>query len=463
MKRVTTLLATSALLAGCFRDPGPQTSGDGVEATGTTELDETDAGEGSAAISESGTGGAELGPQLVASAPADGDEQASVRSEFFLWFDRAVNPNDAFARIFLATDTAGPYAIQIFACEDGDVKCLRGEIPDAFLEGGRLPPGTEFEINISRQIADVDGNTNTLDQNVRFRTLDYALEWFDDSEALPGALWGLAYAPANQLLFVLGEGFEGSALRRLSIVDGAPLDPKTLIADELAGAFGIQHRDGELYVADGGNNLVRVYTNLGGTLEEALTLGAETGLPEPNAALASPASAIVIDDTIYVSFADREPADTDAPNDVLAYTTSGSSEAMGWWRMLDANGLWDARAPVLLTAGWSDGARVLFVAAEDRLRRITADGAGFLGSHARKGVHYDESTHLQVDRLGLLYVGSRDGLRVYDPRAEPWIERRAFTGLDMSRFALREDGDARDVYFGSFEGAAVIGHVSIEP
>ena len=159
---------------------------------------------------------------------------------------------------------------------------------------------------------------------------------------------------------------------------------------------------------------------------------------------------------------DRGPAGADAPNDVLAYTV-GADQDQGWWRMLDANGLWDPRAHVAITSGRSGGQRVLYVAAEDRLRRISADGAGFLGSHTRKGASYGEDTHLQTDSEGLLYVGTREGLRVYDTRAETWIERGAFTGLDMSRFALREDGAERHVYFGSFLGPAVVGHLVITP
>ncbi len=459
MHRAAPLLAVVVTTVGCFYDPGGQTSTGDMETSsggeGSTESTDT-----SPAIDESVTDGGEQGPQLVDSLPRDADEQASVRPEFFLWFDRAVNPNDAFARIFLATDTIGPYAIQIFACEDGDVKCLRGEIPDTFLVDGRLPPATEFELNISRQIADVDGNTNSLDQNVRFRTLDYTASWLDDGDALTEALWGVAYEPAKQLLFVLGEGLDGSALRRLSIVDGEPLEVKTMVAGVLEDAHGVQQRDGELYVADGGNDRVRVYSNLGGTLEEVLSLGKQTSLTTPHESLNTPCGATVIGDTIYISFTDSDPDGADAPNDVLAYTVT---DDLGWWRMLDANGLWDPRAHVALTSGRSGGQRVLYVAAEDRLRKISADGAGFLGSHARKGASYGEDTHLQTDSAGLLYVGTREGLRVYDARAEPWIERAAFTGLDMSRFALREEGADRHVYFGSFLGPAVVGHAVVTP
>ena len=101
-----------------------------------------------------------------------------------------------------------------------------------------------------------------------------------------------------------------------------------------------------------------------------LTLGSNTGLTMPHESLVTPCSATVIDDTVYVSFTDSEPAGASSPNDVLAYTVGGEP---GWWRMLDANGLWDPRAHVTLTAGRSGGQRVLYVAAEDRLRRISAD------------------------------------------------------------------------------------------
>lgn len=405
----------------------------------------------------------ELGPRIIMSTPADGDESASLSPYFLLYFDRVINPNDAVGKITVAQAGGAPEFVSPQPCPpDADPTCIAAIFPKEFSdpETGRLPANTEHTITVAPDFPDPDGMVNTLDQVVAFTTFDFTPNFFDDSDAITDELGGLAYDEGSQSLFVVGLPGSGEdpIVRRIPMPGGVPGGATTVATPIPTGggpyAYGIDAWGGELYVSMSYSGEVRRYSNLSDANlnPSEVVIGETTGLADPNDTLIQVQSVAMVGNALY--FGRGYFIAIEQRYEILERIGAG---AFTIWE--NGDNLWDDGDfyGLNITGGTVGATPYLFVVAGAGIFKIRTSDGDVSGS-----ISPDTGTSqadVQLDSNGHLFVGTGSGIHVYDAMSDDLelIDQRE--GLDASRIAIREDGDTVHVYYVRFRDEAIIGEV----
>jgi hypothetical protein len=395
------------------------------------------------------TSGAELGPQIVLSLPADGDTNAPLGQFFVIFFDRVVGIDDAVGKIHVTQNGGDPQAISPMPCPpDADPTCVGGLFPAEFLDdNGQLPGGTEHTIVVAADFPDPDGNVNTMDQVVSFTTFEYQPDFFDDSDAFSNEFGGLAFHPGTSALFLVGEqmGGNGCVVRRIDIVGDAP-QPAVTVAQPAGSylCYGVDVFRDELWVAGSYSSNVYRYA----TGDTPLTLIETVAMP----ALPPPLDNL---DEVWATAPIGPSGVLFAHGEFFGATENSSI-------LLRNPGAWSEWKN---DADWPDASGVTIASTPDYVYALAAGqlfqldpSATVVNQGPLDFLAYDDDLH--ADSMGRVWVGTEGGVYVLDGSTFEVLAQR--TGFSASRIALREDGNTVHVYFARFRDTAVIGHVPID-
>lgn len=408
--------------------------------------------------SSSSTAAAQLGPQLVTSQPEAGDLDAGIDGFFLLNFDRPVAQDDALGNIFVTQDGGEPQIVGVQPCPpDANPQCVAGIFPAAFTdsETNDLPGATDHTIIISADLPDLDGNTNTQDQVVDFRTFDFTNNFFDDSGAIGSELGGLAYDTTNDALFVAGIGTASGdcIIRRINIVGGNPT-PATTVATPVAmggGPFcyGMDFYEDRLLVSMSYSGDVRVYDELDAAdLNPFEGIISDPTLPTPHDNLQQVVAAAQVGPRRFFSFASFFGGPQ--PYAVLELNA-------GTWSIFqDGTNLWEQDDEVSIATGIVDGTPHLFAHTGSDLFKFRLSDATLVDqTEIASGFNSD----LVTDEFGRLYVGMGSRFQIIDGDDLSILEER--NGLDTGRIAIDAEMDSATVYYTRYRDAAVIGRMLV--
>lgn len=500
MKRTYVLLA-SAALCGCFspEDPvadtdpedstGSTTGGASVSASATTPTSGTES-TSSATMSmtaspatsdspsttdpsetattsstgnpesSSSTAAEQLGPQLVMSQPEMDDMDAGIGGFFLLHFDRPVAQADALGNIFVTQDGGEPQIVGVQPCPpDANPQCVAGIFPESFTdpETNDLRGGTAHTIIVSADLPDLDGNTNTEDQVVQFRTFDFTNNFFDDSAAIGSELGGIAYDTTNDALFVAGIGTAsgGCILRRINIVGGNPTPAATVAMPVAQGGgpfcYGMSFYEDRILLAMSYSGDVRVYDQLDiDDLDTVELIIEDPALPSPYNSLDQVVAVAQSGPRRFFSFGHFTGGGV---GHASVLELAGGSN---WSIFQDGTNLWQADDEITIATGDVGGTGFLFVHNQGELFKFRlSDGTLVDQAEVANGSNAD----LITDGFGRLYIGMNSVLQVIDGADLSIIEER--NGLDTSRIAIDAGMNNATVYYTRYRDAAVIGRTVI--
>lgn len=435
-------------------DPGPSTatsSTGGTSTAGPTTDTDTDAGDTS-------TGEPQLGPRLVETTPADGDDNAPLETYFLLNFDRPVSQTDAFGHIFVTQGDGDPILVAPQPCPpDADPQCVAGIFPEEFRdpETGDLPGSTPHTIIVSADLPDLDGNTNTLEQVVEFRTFEFTANFFDDSAAISGELGGMVYDPDNEALFIAGTSETGGdcIVRRVDLPGGVATGANTVATPTALGGgpycYGMQRYGDTLFVDMTYSGDVRVYTGLG---SDDL----------------NPTEVVIQDPTLPVPHDDLQEVVATAqagPRRFFSYGNFvGGPGAFGilelnndtWSIFQQGTNLWSPGDDVSIAAATIGGTAFLFAVAGEHLYKFRLADASVVDEIE---IEQTYDADVEVDEFGRVWVARNGRLHVYDGDDLSVLLER--TGLDTGRIGVDAREDGATVYFGRYRDPAVIGRMTV--
>lgn len=426
----------------------PPTSGPGTDTETSTGAD-----------TDGATGEPQLGPRLEMSTPEDGDLDAGLDGYFLLHFDRPISQNDALGHIFVTQGGGEPVLVAPQPCPpDADPQCVAGIFPAAFVDPDQndLPGSTEHTIIVGAGLPDLDGNTNTLDQVVEFRTFEFTANYHDDSAAISGELGGMVYDEQQDALFLAGTTAAGGSciVRRIDIAGGAASPGVTVASPVPQGGgpycYGMQLYDGTLFVDMSYSGDVRAYTGLAADdLNPTEILIAGPTLPSPHDSLNQVVATAQVGPRRFFSFASFFGGPQ--PYAVLEFTG-------GTWSIFQSGAnLWAQDAEVSIATGSVDGTDYMFAHTGDHLYKFRVSDATVV---ADVEIEQGNNPDVEVDAFGRLYVGTNSRFTVYDGEDLSELERRE--GLSTGRFAIDTDASSAVVYFGRYRDPAVIGRMAIE-
>jgi hypothetical protein len=458
--RLLSLLSFAFAMASCLAILGDDFEKGPATTAASSGSGGSDATGGGGAMGGNGSGGKASGPQLTSSLPAADENNASLRAIGQLYFDRSVNHADAVGKVSVRSDTLpNPGIADVAACPDAEDNCVQFIVPASHLDGARLAGGTTFTVVIDRTFPDLDANTNSEDTSFSYTTFAYA-DFIDDGSMLNkfGAIEyiGKLDKLAVNSLYLLGlgpENFSGPVVHRVPLDgEGLPGQPETVSKPNLVNnctgsdyaSHSLDYRDGLLV--------------LGATrCQAAVVLGVEsktggfwkttyhdnTSLGSPNNRLGPVDSATVVAGQIYFG---------------VGYYGGQASKVTGiianrplfqveWAMWLEGVGLFDTEPDFYLTASKEGDDEYVFVASGSKILKIKQVDQSVVNTHtlATKLAH---SPGLRTDSQGRLWLGDPERLIVYDTKGVSGFSEVAVRdGIDMSRFALREDGNDVHVYF----------------
>ncbi len=491
MNRTTALLSLLTLTGvGCFdpQDPLPalaaetepgSTSGPSTDATATA-ADDTAAGtsgssstgvsteDGSTSAvdpettdtgSDEATGEAQLGPRLETSTPMDGDLDAGLDGYFLLHFDRPISQNDALGHIFVTQDGGDPVLVAPQPCPpDADPQCVAGIFPAAFVDpdSGDLPGSTDHSIIVDAGLPDIDGNTNTLEQVVEFRTFQFTANFHDDSATLSGELGGLVYDAEQDALFLAGTTAGGGdcIVRRVDIVGEAASPGVTVATPVPQGGgpycYGMQLYEGTLFVDMSYSGDVRAYTNIAAAnLNPFEIVIADPTLPSPHDSLNQVVATAQVGERRFFSFGSF----FGGPQPYAILEQTG-----GAWSVFQTGAnLWPQNAEVSIATGSVGGTQYMFAHSGDNLFKFRVSDATLVGEVEVEN-SYDPD--VEVDSFGRVYVGTNNGFFVYDGDDLSELERR--NGVSAGRIAIDAEASSTVVYFARYRDPALVGRMVIE-
>lgn len=493
MKRTTALLSLLALTgSGCF-DPdntppslateteggasststvgssgSAPTSGsssgttDGPPTTGVDTDDPTTTGGETTGTDTEGdvsTGEPQLGPRLEMSTPENGDLDAGLDGFFLLHFDRPISQNDALGHIFVTQGGGEPVLVAPQPCPpDADPQCVAGIFPEAFVDPdqGDLPGSTDHTIIVGAGLPDLDGNTNTLDQVVEFRTFEFTANFHDDSGAISGELGGMVYDAQQDALFLAGTTADGGdcIVRRIDISGGAA-SPGVTVATPMAQGggpycYGTQLYDGTLFVDMSYSGDVRAYTNIGSDdLNPFEIVIQDPTLPSPHDSLGQVVATAQVGPRRFFSFASF----FGGPQPFAVLELTGGT----WSIFQTGENLWPQDGEVSIATGSVGGMEYMFAHAGDHLYKFrVADGTLVEEIEVEQG--YDPD--VEVDAFGRVYVGTNSRFTVYDGDDLSELESRQ--GLSTGRFGVDAEASSAVVYFARYRDPAVVGRMTLE-
>lgn len=407
------------------------------------------------------TANTELGPQLVMSVPASGDDNAPLQGYFLLYFDRVVSLDDAVGHILVSQGGSEPQPISPMACPpDADPTCIAGIFPEEFVdpEQNTLPGATAHTVTVEAEFPDPDGFTNTMDQIVEFTTFAYEPNFFDDSDAIVQEFGGIAYDDGSESLFLVGVGVDFGTdpcvVRRIPIPGGVPGTASTAALPTGSYlCYGIDRIGNDLFVSGSYTDNVFRYSNLGAaSLMATESVIANPTLPPPLADLSEGWHVARGGNSTFFSHGEFLGGIEDSS--ILQVSDAGV-----WSEFEDGDNLWDGQNGVVIEGASIDGEDYLFVAAEAGIWKFrVADGT--IVSEVEFELDY--ATDLRIDSQSRLWVGTQDGITVLEVVDDSYAELARRPGLDTTRFALREDGDTVHVYYQRFREIGQIGHLSID-
>ncbi len=435
-------------------DPVP-TSGSDTEDPTTSAGDTT----GSDTDGEDSTGEPQLGPRLEMSTPENGDLDAGLDGYFLLHFDRPISQNDALGHIFVTQDGGEPVLVAPQPCPpDADPQCVAGIFPEAFTDPdqGDLPGSTEHSIIVGAGLPDLEGNTNTLDQVVDFRTFEFTANFHDDSEAISGELGGMVYDPQQDALFLAGTTAGGGdcIVRRINIAGEAASPGVTVATPTPQGGgpycYGMQRYEDTLFVDMSYSGDVRAYTNIGADdLNPFEIVIADPTLPSPHDSLDQVVATAQVGPRRFFSFASFFGGPQ--PYAVLEFTG-------GQWSIFQSGeNLWPQDGEVSIATGSVGGTEYMFAHAGDHLYKFRVSDATVA---AEIEIEQGYDPDVEVDDFGRVYVGTNSRFTVYD--GEDLSELESRQGLSTGRFAIDAEASSAVVYFGRYRDPAVVGRMAIE-
>lgn len=489
MKNATALLAVLAATS-CFDPVDPpagssDTDGNDVSSTGVIETKpstseaETTAGsttgmgssegstDGAASSgppgpeteSSSATGEPQLGPQLVDSQPLAGDHDAGLDGFFLLHFDRPVAQGDALGHIFVTQSGGDPILVSPQPCPpDADPQCVAGIFPEAFTDPqtGRLPGATEHTIIVSADLPDLDGNTNTVDRVVEFRTFDFTANWHDDSATLSGELGGMVFDPDNGALFLSGTTSQGGdcIVRRVDIEGGVASAAITVATPVAQGGgpycYGMQKYGDTLYVDMSYSGDVRAYTGLEqDDLDPTEVIIADPTLPAPHDTLDQVVSTAQVGPRRFFSFASFFGGPQAFA--VLEFTDGN------WSIFQSGSNLWMPGDEVFIATADIGGTPYMFAHAGETLYKFRVSDATVVDEIPSSG---GNNPDIEVDAFGRVWIGSNGHLAVYD--GDDLSELAVRDGMDTGRIGVDASADEAVVYFARYRDPAVVGRMRVE-
>lgn len=403
------------------------------------------------------TGNTELGPQLVMSFPADGDDAAGLGSYFLLYFDRVVSTSDATGNILVSQAGGEPQPITPMPCPpDADPTCIAGIFPASFTdsETGNLVGSTDYSITVLADFPDPDGLVNTMDQVVSFTTFQLDTNYYDDSDVISTEFGGLAYDSGSESLFLLGVDVDECVVRRVPLAGGVPGSASTAAVPTSSNlCYGMDAIDGVLYVAGSYTSNVFRYTGLSAeNLGPTETIIADPTLMPPLDSLIEVWSVARGGGSTF--FAHGEFVGGIEDTSILRLTDGNV-----WSEFHSGENLWEDADGVTIVGGNFDGTDHLIVAADAQLFKLRISD-GSLISQAEMQVDY--APDLQIDSAGRLWLGDSSGIRVINVASDSYEILATRDGFEANRFALREDGNTVHAYFARFRDEARIGHLSID-
>jgi Bacterial Ig-like domain len=448
---------------------GPAGSGgSAVTSAGGSGGGATDAGSGGGAtdaapISDASDAPKITGPQLKSSTPANGDMQASVSQYMLLFFDRPVSSAFATGKILLQGGSiTTPTALAVQGCPTNDPTCLIVAYPMSVLTNNLLPSNTDFTVTIDKSFQDADGNKNTVDTVVKFRTFTYNSGFADDSAILSGETGGVDYDPGSNALFLVGTGSNTSPLvRRISLTaNGGAGSQSTVYSPMISGGgpyqYGADIYNGRLYAAQSYGGSIAIYGNLSAaTLSLIDTLQNTTIMMPPQyKSLIAPISSAVIGTTTYISFGHFFGGDQ--IYDILS-NTGGSA---GSWAVWKAQGtLWGNNDYVMVYPfKGTDAVNYILVGTSAKLYKFRQSDGVQTAVYDYGGTSY--TVQIRADSKGRIYLG-KSGLVVLNEALTTVLARR--DGLRVERFGIREaDATTVEVYYAQFRSPAKIGTTELK-
>jgi hypothetical protein len=466
LHRLALTFVPVVLLFGCFEDPivgdgenSGDSSGDG-DGDGDGDPGDGDGdGDGDPGDGD-GDGDAQLGPQLVSSFPATGEQQAGIEGFFLLTFDRVVSASDATGKILASQGGAEPVPVVIMPCPNLDPACLAGLYPVSFAPDGDLPSDTVHQIIVEADFPDTDGLTNANDQVVDFRTFFYQSDWFQDAGSFE-EVGGIAYHPQTEALFVsvhdTNVNPQGPIIRRIAIPGGNP-QPAVSVAMPMQmccgpWSYGLDRTGDQLFSSMSYGAAVAVLNIAGAGLDEVEIIAAPP--------LAAPYDTLDEVDAVARASDGRF---------LFAFGTYfGGPDRIGvvqrdvqqqWSLFNDGKDLWEDDGPgTTLAIGLIANIEYLFVHNADTIYQFRLSDNELVQEHVLEEITFDP--HMQVEG-NRLFFGDRDGLIVYQVDANGFTELARRGGLDAGRFAVRMADQTAHVYYAEYRGDPIIGYTRID-
>ncbi len=438
-------------------DPSSSNTSDADTDPAETSATDADTTRGDADTSSSSGEPAQLGPQVVMSAPSDGDDDANIGTYFLVHFDRPVSINEALGHVFVSQEGGEPQLIAPQPCPpDADPLCLAGIFPESFLdpETGRLPSNTAHEIIIAADLPDLDDNTNAEDQVLSFRTFTFENDFYDDSSAITQELGGLAYDTTNDALFVAGLPTSGDCIVRRVDIDGGNPSPALTVATPVASGggplcYGLSFYEDNLFLAMTYAGEVWVYDEL--TANDLDSFGGMLNNPDlaaPHDTLQQVSSVAQVNGRRFFGYGRYFGG---PPPSAIVERSGGA-----WSIFQSGTNLWLPDDEVGMATGIVGGAAFMYVHSRDALYAFRlSDGA--LMAEAETEQMYD--TDVVTDAFGRVYVGSNSALRIFDGADLTLLEER--TGLPTGRIAVDAEASSAVVYYAQYRGAARIGRMQV--
>jgi hypothetical protein len=470
--RVLFMTSFPLLAAGCFEDIPPMggtTNGSQTESgegDGDGDGDPTGDGDGDPGDGDGdpgdGDGDADPGPQVIASYPEPGDQNAGLDPYFLLFFDRVVDDGDATGNVFVSQAGEAPVPVVIMPCPNFDPACLAGLYPMNLLDAdGRLPADTAHQIIVTAGFEDTDGVATTVDQVIDYKTFVYEANFFDDASALP-EVGGLSYDPDSASLFVVGVHsveFDGPRLRKIPMAGGNPQPASTVLEIVPTGGgpwtYGLDRYGDQLFISMSYAGEVRSYNSLDTNMPTPVDIWSATTLPEPNADVEEVWSvARGQDGRVYFAWGDFHGG----------VNGTGIMQEMGgvWSIFNDGKDAWDVSVDgVMITVGLVAGTEVLIASAGDKLYKFRTSDGQLLAEYV---VEQDWARDLEIDGQGRLWYGTQNyGVTVFDISGnDEIVEVAKRGGVTCGRMALREAPPFVHAYCVGYRNEAIISHLPIE-
>lgn len=452
--------AFASLVSACFNpsvsdtndSSGPDTIGDssgsggdgGGAADPTGEAPDTSAGAG------------QDGPQLVSSVPADGETNAGLAPQITLQFDRIVSLDDAAGKLWVQADGGEMFPLSPMHCQpDADPTCIASVLPMElqYGDGWQLLGGLQITVVVLADFPDPDGNVNSTDQSISYRTFAYDPEFFDDTDVGSDWLGGLAYDPGTQALFTTTEPVDPVLVRKLPIPGGVPGTAITVATP--TGNYwseGVEALAGTLYVPSLSDYRLHIYGNLAADdLMPTESIVTTTELPPPNDNFAGLSSITQVGSSRFYG---RECCWPEGAARIMRF------DGTAWSVFVDGADLWDGDGKLAVAGATVDGVDVLFATDGTQLHRFDVATAAVVSHIEYEG--QDWGFDIQVDAKGRVWLGDYEGITVRDGMAPDMPVIATRIGISGQRLALREEATAVHVYYANQGGESMISHLVIE-